>query len=264
MRHPLQPPLDREAYLDRPIAHRGSHGAAGHVGAIENTASAFSAAIAEGYGIECDIRRAAGGLPVIFHDTTTGRLCETDKPVADLTPSRLKGLPIKDTSDRILSLEEGLDLIAGRVPAFVEIKSDWTRPDPSFVSAVAAAINRATGPIAVMSFDPAMLQAMWDAAPAVPRGLVACNSRIDTHNAQRDSEKADRLSYLLNARTAGISFVAYAVDDLPTPVTQFIRAVVGWPLLTWTVRTPLQWERAAAHADAAIFEGSPPRAAAHR
>jgi glycerophosphoryl diester phosphodiesterase len=38
----------------RPVAHRGLHDAL-H-GVIENTASAFAAAIANGYAIECDLR----------------------------------------------------------------------------------------------------------------------------------------------------------------------------------------------------------------
>ena len=57
--------LDRAAFL-RPIAHRGLHD---HLqGRIENTAPAFEAALERGYGIECDVRPAAGGLPVVFHD----------------------------------------------------------------------------------------------------------------------------------------------------------------------------------------------------
>ena len=47
---------DRSAFL-KPIAHRGLHDAA--KGIIENTVPAFEAAIARGYGIECDVRPAA-------------------------------------------------------------------------------------------------------------------------------------------------------------------------------------------------------------
>jgi glycerophosphoryl diester phosphodiesterase len=51
--------LDRNTFL-RPTAHRGLHDAA--KGIIENTAAAFEAAIAKGYGIECDVRPAAWAL----------------------------------------------------------------------------------------------------------------------------------------------------------------------------------------------------------
>ncbi len=46
---------DRAAFL-KPIAHRGLHDAA--KGIIENTVPAFEAAMARGYGIECDVRPA--------------------------------------------------------------------------------------------------------------------------------------------------------------------------------------------------------------
>ena len=49
-------------------------------------------------------------------------------------------------------------------------------------------------------------------------------------------------------------FVAYRVDDLPAPATRLAHAL-GLPVLTWTVRTPAQRERATQWADQMIFEG---------
>ena len=72
--------LDRKTFL-RPIAHRGLHSA--KRGIIENTEPAFAEAIAKGYGIECDLRPATGGLPIVFHDETLNRLVEGRGP-ADL------------------------------------------------------------------------------------------------------------------------------------------------------------------------------------
>ena len=54
----------------RPIAHRGLHDASG---AIENTASAFTAAIGGGYGIECDLQVSADGEAMVHHDDALGR-----------------------------------------------------------------------------------------------------------------------------------------------------------------------------------------------
>jgi len=53
-------------------------------------------------------------------------------------------------------------------------------------------------------------------------------------------------------------FVAYWVNDLPAPAPWIARHVFGLPLLTWTVRTPEQRERAARYADQMIFEGFRP------
>jgi hypothetical protein len=48
------------------------------------------------------------------------------------------------------------------------------------------------------------------------------------------------------------------VNELPAPAPWIARHLFGLPLLTWTVRTPEQRERAARHADQMIFEGFRP------
>ena len=53
-------------------------------------------------------------------------------------------------------------------------------------------------------------------------------------------------------------FVAYWVNELPAAAPWIARHVFGLPLLTWTVRTAEQRERAARYADQMIFEGFRP------
>jgi glycerophosphoryl diester phosphodiesterase len=53
-------------------------------------------------------------------------------------------------------------------------------------------------------------------------------------------------------------FVAYWVNDLPAAAPWIARHLFGLPLLTWTVRTQEQRERAARYADQMIFEGFRP------
>ena len=45
--------------VERPLAHRGQHDKA--VGILENTESAFAAAIRNNYAIECDLQITAEG-----------------------------------------------------------------------------------------------------------------------------------------------------------------------------------------------------------
>src|SRR5947209_11590386 len=68
------PNIVREWLTARPIAHRGLHDAA--AGVIENTASAFQAAITGGYGIECDLQISADGEAMVYHDDMLGRLTD--------------------------------------------------------------------------------------------------------------------------------------------------------------------------------------------
>ncbi|MGB3335731.1 MAG: glycerophosphodiester phosphodiesterase family protein [Devosia sp.] len=70
-----------EPMFSKPIAHRGLHDRA--KGVIENTASAFEAAIAGGYAIECDLQLTSDGVPIIFHDSDMKRLLGKDGAVAD-------------------------------------------------------------------------------------------------------------------------------------------------------------------------------------
>jgi glycerophosphoryl diester phosphodiesterase len=53
-------------------------------------------------------------------------------------------------------------------------------------------------------------------------------------------------------------FIAYSVKDLPSTLPIVARRVLKLPLLTWTVRTPEDRERAARYADQMIFEGFRP------
>ena len=96
----------RQGVFLRPIAHRGLHVAA--KGIIENTAPAFEAAIAKGYGIECDLQSAADGTPFVFHDATLDRLMDATGPVAARSPANLATLHYKDQKTRILSFAEFL------------------------------------------------------------------------------------------------------------------------------------------------------------
>lgn len=251
------PPLDRETFV-RPIAHRGLHTGA-RVAAtpnpvIENTASAFHAAISKGVGIECDVRTTADHQPVVFHDPTTKRLLDCDFTISALTASDCAKLRYPDTNDHILGVSDALDLVRGKVPIFFEIKSAWGTDQSASISNLADHLRAYDGPAAVMSFDPKPLEIMCERYPQLPRGIVAAPfSDIQKRPSERTAETARQLAKLDLCERAAPSFVAYNVDALPTPQIITLRNH-GWPVFAWTVRTSAQWDRAHAHADAPIFE----------
>lgn len=244
---------DMTAFV-RPTAHRGLHDAA--AGRLENTASAFAAAIEHGYAIECDVRPALDGVPVVFHDATTERLTDAARAVETLAASDLRTLRYKGLDERILSLAEALDLVAGRVPVLVEIKSEWEPPDTRFLRSIVELAAAHPGSVALMSFDPVVIGICRELNPSVPRGIVSGRYRSDGWWSDRISpERAERLTHLLESGPAAPDFYAYHVADLPTPVTRFVRDVLGLPIFTWTVRSGADREAAARWADAPIFEG---------
>jgi glycerophosphoryl diester phosphodiesterase len=234
----------------RPAAHRGLHDAA--AGVIENTPSAFRAAITGKYAIECDLQLSADGEAMVHHDDTLDRLTEATGRLDATTAAALGRVDFKATADRMLTLGELCDLTAGRVPLVIELKSRFDR-DHRLAVRTAAVLSGYAGPAAVMSFDPGPMAAMRDLAPTLPRGLVA--SRRGGGDGQT-AVSAGR--FVVQAVAARLSFLAYRVRDLDTIIPRTARGVLGLPLLTWTVRTAKEQEFAARFADQIIFEGFRP------
>lgn len=235
----------------RPIAHRGLHDGSG---AIENTATAFTAAIAGGYGVECDLQISADGEAMVHHDDTLGRLTEGGGRLADLSAAELKTVRFKQTSDRILTLAELCDLVAGRATLVLELKSRFDG-DRRLVERAASVLAAYRGPVAAMSFDPAMVELLRHTAPRLTRGIVA-----ERHYAHHEWDRIPRpqklrLAFLLHAPLTRPQFVAYGIRDLPALAPFVARTVFGLPLLTWTVRSEAERARAARWADQVIFEG---------
>jgi glycerophosphoryl diester phosphodiesterase len=244
----------------RPVAHRGLHDAAR--GRIENSEPAFAAAIARGYGIECDLRPAAGGLPIVFHDETLERLVDGEGAVAGLDAAGLARLRYRGQDTAILTFTGLLDLVAGRVPLLVEVKSEWEPPDTAFLAEIARLAKAYEGPLALMSFDPAVMAVMKDLAPRIPRGIVSGGYRYEDGSfwwpSKIDAGRARRLANLEESGPVEPDFYAYHVKSLPQPVTELQRKVFGLPLFTWTVRTAEDRAIATDWADAPIFEGFEP------
>jgi glycerophosphoryl diester phosphodiesterase len=252
--------LDRAAFF-RPIAHRGLHDA--RRCRIENTAPAFAAAIAGGYGIECDLQPLADGTPVVFHDEKLDRLIEGSGRIDQITRGQCRRLRYKDelggAKTGITTLADLLDLVGGKVPLLVEVKSEW-RPLPvAFLRNIADLSRAYGGPLALMSFDPAVMVAMRDLAPGIPRGIVAGAYEGDGWWLdQLGPQRAYALTHLLECGAVAPQFISYHVKALPSPVTRFLREGLNMPLFCWTVRTPADRAAAARYADAPTFEGYEP------
>jgi glycerophosphoryl diester phosphodiesterase len=235
----------------QPYAHRGLHAA--DRGIIENTISAFRAAIEGGYGIECDVQLSADGEAMVFHDFELGRLTKASGRVDRVSAADLKRVDFIGTTDRMATLGELCDLVAGRVPILVEVKS---RFDGNIALAARGAkvLAAYSGPAAIMSFDPSVVAACRWMEPSLVRGIVAQRRR----SASDDGEKTILPArYALDLMKARPHFLAYRIQDLPSASIRLACRLFGMALLTWTVRGP---DRAHAqrHADQMIFEGFQP------
>lgn len=224
-------------------AHRGLHGA----GLAENSPSAFEAAIRRGFGIECDVQRSGDGQAMVFHDWDLDRLTGESGAVMGRTAKQLGAIALTGSTDTIPTLRQVLDLVAGRAPLLIEVKSRREHRVAGLCMAVRRTLEGYRGPHAVMSFDPRVSRWFAGASPFTVRGLV-----VTEENARTLSGNLRRHLALWHARP---DFLAYDVRDFPSRFAAAQRAR-GLPVLTWTVRSAELRAKALAHADAPIAEGA--------
>ena len=242
-------------WLRRPIAHRGLHDAA--KGIVENSASAVAAAMGKGFAVEVDLQCAADHVPVVFHDETLDRLTPETGPVMARSAEALSAIPLRGSTDRILSLPALLALVNGRVPLVLEVKSTWTR-EGKYEANIALLLASYPGPVGVMSFDPHCVAAFKEIEPSLPRGLIS--ERFSDRHYWSNLTPWERFARrnLLTSAIARPHFIAYDIKALPALAPFIAQTLFGLPLLTWTVRTTEERERALRYADAMIFEGITP------
>jgi glycerophosphoryl diester phosphodiesterase len=246
--------LDAAAFI-RPIAHRGLHDS--RKGRIENTEPAFAAAVAKGYGIECDLQAAEDGTPMVFHDETLERLVGLPARVATWSAASLARLRYKGSNAHILRFAELLELVDGRAPILAEAKRNRRPPPPAFLPKIARLAGAYRGPLALMSFNREVVASFVELAPKVPRGIVAGTHQLHpgwwmTPNREK---KIAAVGRLLGHAPAGIGFYAVDVKMLSAAHAWRERSAPHLPLFSWTIRTARERAAAARWADAPIFEG---------
>jgi glycerophosphoryl diester phosphodiesterase len=239
----------------RPVAHRGLHDAAR--GIIENMPAAAQAAVDGNFAIECDIQLTADGEAMVHHDDALGRLTEGSGALLGKTAAELKAVAFKSTPERMMTLGDLCTLVAGRVPLVIEVKSHFDG-DRRLVSRMAEVLATYSGPAVGMSFDPDQVLALRELMPSRARGIVAEREYTQADWPEASPEQRRGMTHLRHVFRTRPHFVAYWVNELPTAAPWIARNIFGLPLLTWTVRTPEQRDRAARHADQMIFEGFVP------
>ena len=191
----------------------------------------------------------------MHHDDALGRLTEGSGRLAELSAAQIKSVQFKATADRILTLGELLR--SGSRPSHFasgaqkslqrRCAGSWRGQPMSF--------PRYRGPIALMSFDPELIELARSRYPALIRGIVA--QRHYSHSEWKELPASARrnMGLLLHVPRSRPQFIAYSVRDLPAGPPLLMHALWKLPLLTWTVRSDKDRKRAARWADQVIFEG---------
>ncbi len=229
---------------ERPIAHRGLHKAG--TDRVENSIPAIKAAIAAGFAIEVDVQLTKDMGVVVIHDRTLKRLTGISGYLPDMTLEKVTAIEITGSNSCIPSLQMLLDLVAGQVPLFIELKVVREDDPNALPAAMIDSLRAYSGPLAVMSFHPRAIKWFKENAPEIPRGMVLEESkaRFKLNMGLR------RMKY---CKIAGAQFVAHDIKSLPNLFSKRWRKA-GRPLVSWTVNTQELEKKAAKYADQPIFE----------
>jgi glycerophosphoryl diester phosphodiesterase len=224
----------RDTWLTHtPIAHRGLHDVA--AGRPENSLAAFEHACRSGFPIELDVRLTRDRRVAVFHDRTLARLTGGAGRVEDTGAAELTAMRLLGTSERVPLLAGVLDLVAGRVPLLIELKSAGL--SPALERAVLAELHGYDGDVAIQSFRRASL---W---------------HLDRYEVTHAVGHLSRGHMLPTVGRA--AFYGCRVEGLPSRAVQR-RRDAGCVVLAWTVRSRVQAAGALRHVDNVIFEGFVP------
>lgn len=245
-----KPNLD--PFKDRYYAHRGLHD--NDSSAPENSLRSFKMAVEKGYGIELDIRLTKDNIAVVFHDKTLKRACGLDKKVRDLNYDDLKDLNLFNSEEKIPLLEDVLNLVDGRVPLIVELKTYGK--DLGICEIAAPILDSYQGLYCIESFDPFIVNWYRKNRPDIVRGQLSTNYFKDGIG-----DKA-YLKFMLQ----NMLFNFYAKPDFIAFNHQYsnmlsyniVRKVFKIPTFAYTIKTREDLERNFDHFDYFIFEGFTP------
>ncbi len=218
---------------------------------------AAEAAIAGAYAIECDVQISSDGDAMVFHDHDLDRLTEASGLVRKRSAAELATLQVGGTADAIPTLAAFLDRIDARTALVIEIKSRFDG-DERLARRVAEMVAARAAPIALKSFDPAIVSLLRRIAPAIPRGIVAQARYEGGEWDALDEGRRRAMAEFQHWGETEPDFISFGHLDLPGQRTLMPRILSGKPVMTWTIRSQAESDRALAFADQIVFEGFVP------
>lgn len=217
----------------------------------ENSLAAFKNAVDNGFGIELDVHVTADDQLVVFHDDTLDRMCGVSGKVADKTLAELRQLRLKSSDHRIPTFDEFLDVVGGKVPLIIEVKSN--KRNDLLCSLLWARLQRYDGPYCMESFDPRAVQWFRKNAPQVIRGQLAYG---------RGRKKVTLINVLLGTLIQNVlgrpDFISYEAETDNNPAMWVQRLLRPW-LVCWTIHSQADMDRQRSRYDLQIFDGFVPK-----
>ena len=199
----------------------------------ENSLLSFSYAAQNGYGIELDVQLSKDKQVMVFHDCSLKRMCGVDKKLSDLTCRELKSLRLFDTELTLPTLSEVLELVDGRVPLLIELKSgEW---NTEICEKVAPILDKYRGAFAVESFDPRLMAWFKKYRRRYARGqIVTKTKRCKKLHRTLVSFCLSKLFFNVISRP---DFIAVDIKRKKSLMIYVCKKLFHIPVFVWTVRS---------------------------
>lgn len=236
-------------------AHRGLHGNK----IPENSLTAYSNAIDNGYGIEIDVQLSSDGEVFVFHDHNAIRMCGVDKKLSEMTAEEIKALRLLDTDEHIPTLAEVLAHVDARVPLLIEVK--YYAETQKLCALLAEALDSYDGSFAIQSFDPRVLRYFKKYRPRFARGQLVAKTATQSDTKGTDAQNpivSFLLKHLLLNVLSRPDFIS--IEKNHTRELGFVIATEAFKAkaFIWTVKSEKQYEFFRKQGYCSIFENIRP------
>ena len=236
-------------------AHHGLHSES----IPENSLTAYSKAIDNGYGIEIDVQLSSDGEIFVFHDHSVMRMCGIDKKISEMTSEEIKELCLLNTEEKIPTLSEVLELVDARVPLLIEIK--YYAETQKLCETLTEHLDAYYGSFAIQSFDPRVLRYFKKYRPRFARGQLVAKKEKHSKNSENDMPNPIvefLLTHLLLNALSRPDFIS--IQKNHTRELGFILAteVFKAKAFIWTVKTDKQYAHFSRQGYFSIFENIKP------
>ena len=233
-------------------AHRGLHD--NLWGVPENSLPAFQAAVDKGYGIELDVHLTADNELVVHHDDTLYRMCHVERDIKDMTLKEIRQYTLLGTKEKIPTLQEVLELVGGRVPLLIELKTESHTCD-RLCRILSKTMRSYSGNYILESFNPLALRWFRKNEPQILRSQLSCNFF-------KEKPHCDLVLFMITVLGSNFlsrpDFISYKYTDYKNPSVRINCRLFQARLALWTINTLDAYDAVRNNADLIIFEGIEP------
>ena len=231
-------------------AHRGLYDKA--AGIPENSLSAFSRAVAHGFGVELDVHLLRDGTLAVFHDSDIRRMTGRAGYLEDLSAEELGDYPLDGTKETIPRFCDVLALFEDTgLPIIVELKS-FRDNYAALTERTMRELDKFRVVYCVESFDPRCVAWVRKHRPEVIRGQLSQNFLKD--RGKLSLPMAFATTHLLSNIMVQPDFVAYRFKDRKKWAPRLCRRIYGAQRVYWTIRSKEELSIAESDGAIAIFE----------